>query len=311
MSAVYPPEYQQSPPQPPPLPPRRSWPRRHKILTALIAAAGLIVSSLSLAACSSAAHSPPAPVVTRTVTAPTTVTASTTGCAQINSALNSVFDGDYAGLTPAKTTGDLINNFLSGGTATALTPVMAGNTTVPGLRAAESRLNTDENALANTSDASSSQSAVLVPDLKAISTICGTSAWTHVTLTVATVTPGGTPSATATSAPAAPAAPAMTTAQQQAVEAAQGYLSMGSGFSQESLIKQLTSSYGSGFAQADAQFAVNYLNPNWDAQAVEAAQGYMQMGGFSASSLTQQLTSDYGDGFTQAQAEYAVAKVGL
>jgi hypothetical protein len=35
MSAVYPPEQQQSPPQPPPLPPHRSWPRRHKILTAL------------------------------------------------------------------------------------------------------------------------------------------------------------------------------------------------------------------------------------------------------------------------------------
>jgi hypothetical protein len=103
----------------------------------------------------------------------------------------------------------------------------------------------------------------------------------------------------------------MTTAQQQAVDSAHSYLSMGSGFSHESLLQQLTSSAGSGFSVADATFAINYLNPDWDAQAVEAAQGYMQMGGFSASSLTQQLTSDAGDGFTQAQAEYAVNKVGL
>jgi hypothetical protein len=43
MSAIYPPEYQQSPPQPPPLPPHRSWPRRHKILTALGSGFGLLV----------------------------------------------------------------------------------------------------------------------------------------------------------------------------------------------------------------------------------------------------------------------------
>ena len=108
-----------------------------------------------------------------------------------------------------------------------------------------------------------------------------------------------------------PAAPAMSIAEQQAVDSAQSYLSMGSGFSQESLLQQLTSSAGSGFSQADAQFAINYLKPDWNAQAVDAAKGYMQMGGFSASSLTQQLTSDAGNGFTEAQAEYAVAKVGL
>ena len=117
--------------------------------------------------------------------------------------------------------------------------------------------------------------------------------------------------AAATQAPTTPAAPAMTASQQQAVDAAQNYLSMGQGFSQYSLTRQLTSSYGSGFSLADAQFAINYLNPDWNAQAVEAAQGYMKMGGFSAASLTQQLTSDSGNGFTEAQAAYAVAKVGL
>lgn len=121
------------------------------------------------------------------------------------------------------------------------------------------------------------------------------------------------PPAPTTQAPApaqAPAAPAMTGAQSQAVQSAQGYLSDGQGFSQEGRLQQLTSSYGEGFAKADAQFAINYLHPNWDAQAVESAQGYMNDGqGFSRSALTQQLTSSYGEGFTQAQANYAVNKV--
>jgi hypothetical protein len=54
MSAVYPPEYQQSPPQPPPLPPRRSWPRRHKILTALGSGFGLLVVLIIVIAATSA-----------------------------------------------------------------------------------------------------------------------------------------------------------------------------------------------------------------------------------------------------------------
>jgi hypothetical protein len=117
--------------------------------------------------------------------------------------------------------------------------------------------------------------------------------------------------APATTAPAAPSTPAMTTAQQQAVDSAQSYLAEGEGFSEYGLTRQLTSSSGAGFSQADAAFAISYLKPDWDAQAVESAKGYVQMGGFSAASLTQQLTSTDGGGFTQAQAEYAVAKVGL
>ena len=125
----------------------------------------------------------------------------------------------------------------------------------------------------------------------------------------APATPQALPASTTAAAPAAPVMPA---AEQQAVTAAQGYLNLGSGFSAESLLKQLTSSYGDGFAQSDAQFAINYLQPDWDAQAVLAAKGYLSLDtGFSRSSLIQQLTSSYGDGFTEAQAEYAASKVGL
>jgi hypothetical protein len=96
------------------------------------------------------------------------------------------------------------------------------------------------------------------------------------------------------------------------MDAAQNYLDLGTGFSKEGLLKQLTSSYGNGFSEKDAEFAVSYLKPDWNAQAVEAAKGYMNLNtGFSRASLIQQLTSSYGSGFTEAQAEYAADKVGL
>jgi hypothetical protein len=95
---------------------------------------------------------------------------------------------------------------------------------------------------------------------------------------------------------------------QQAVDAANGYLSLGQGFSEQGLLQQLTSSNGSGFTQAQAEYAISYLHPDWDAQAVDAAKGYLQLGGFSQASLLQQLTSSAGSGFTQAQAEYAVSQ---
>ena len=110
----------------------------------------------------------------------------------------------------------------------------------------------------------------------------------------------------------APTTPAISAAEQQAIASAQSYLDLGSGFSYQSLLSQLTSNYGNGFSASDAKFAISYLKPDWNAQAVEAAHGYLKLGtGFSRSSLIQQLTSSYGNGFTQSQAEYAVSKTGL
>jgi hypothetical protein len=100
-------------------------------------------------------------------------------------------------------------------------------------------------------------------------------------------------------------------ARQQAIESAQSYLDMGSGFSRAGLIKQLDSAYGEGFSVALATFAVDHVQVNWNQQAVESAKGYIAMGGFSRDGLIQQLTSSYGEQFTYAQAVYAVNKVGL
>jgi hypothetical protein len=113
-----------------------------------------------------------------------------------------------------------------------------------------------------------------------------------------------------TPTPEAPAAPAMTLAQEQAVQSAQSYLDMG-GFSEAELLGQLTSKYGEGFSKADAQFAIKYLSPiDWNAQAVQSAQSYLDMGGFSRSELLDQLTSKYGEQFTKAQALHALKVVG-
>lgn len=104
----------------------------------------------------------------------------------------------------------------------------------------------------------------------------------------------------------------LSASQGQAVVAAKGYLEMGTGFSRAGLIEQLTSEYGNGFNKADATFAVNYLKPNWNKQAVIAAEGYLDMGtGFSRSGLIEQLTSPAGNQFTQAEAQYAADQVGL
>lgn len=127
-----------------------------------------------------------------------------------------------------------------------------------------------------------------------------------------TVVKTSTLSSTSPSTPSAPPTPTMTASQQQAVIAAKGYLSDNQGFSYQGLIDQLSSSYGNGFSVQDATFAVNSLNPDWNAQAVIAAKGYMSDGqGFSHQSLVDQLTSSYGNQFTPEQAEYAASQVGL
>src|SRR4051812_27131637 len=62
----------------------------------------------------------------------------------------------------------------------------------------------------------------------------------------------------------------MTTSQENALESAQSYLDM-SGFSRTGLIEQLSSQAGEGFPKADAVWAVNQVDVDWNKEAVEAA----------------------------------------
>jgi hypothetical protein len=113
-----------------------------------------------------------------------------------------------------------------------------------------------------------------------------------------------------TSEPTTEAPPAMTASQEQAVGAAENYLSI-SGFSRKGLIKQLSSEYGEGFSVKDATFAVDYLKVDWNEQAAKKAKEYLSLQHFSRSGLIKQLESAYGEQFTHAQAVYGVTKAGL
>ena len=75
------------------------------------------------------------------------------------------------------------------------------------------------------------------------------------------------------------------------------YLDM-SGFSRKGLIGQLSSSAGEGFSRADATFAVDHVDVNWNDEAVESAQSYLDMSSFSRQGLIDQLSSSAGEGFT-------------
>ena len=56
-------------------------------------------------------------------------------------------------------------------------------------------------------------------------------------------------------------------------------------------------------------FAVDHIDVNWDAEAVEAAKSYLDSGSFSKQGLIDQLSSEYGEGFSHEVAVKAVNKV--
>jgi hypothetical protein len=129
----------------------------------------------------------------------------------------------------------------------------------------------------------------------------------------ATPTPPAPPAAAANPpAPPPPAAKASseTVSQKNARESAESYLGF-QAFSRNGLIKQLSSQYGEGFSRADAIYAVNHIDVNWNEQAAKAAKQYLQEQSFSRAGLIRQLSSAYGEGFTRAQAVYGVNQTGL
>jgi hypothetical protein len=104
--------------------------------------------------------------------------------------------------------------------------------------------------------------------------------------------------------------PNFTASQEQAIGAAKDYLGT-QHFSKAGLEDQLSSKFGSGSSKADAKFAVNHIDVDWNAQAVGAAKDYLQTQHFSRAGLIQQLSSSFGSKFTEAEAVYAANHVGL
>ena len=100
----------------------------------------------------------------------------------------------------------------------------------------------------------------------------------------------------------------MTSGQENALQAGQNYVDT-LAFSKAGLIQQLSSSAGDGYSKADATFAANNVDADWNEEAVEAAQNYLDTMPMSQDALIQQLSSSAGDKFTPAQAQYAASTV--
>ena len=98
-----------------------------------------------------------------------------------------------------------------------------------------------------------------------------------------------------------------TVSQEQAIGAAEDYLTYQS-FSRTGLIKQLSSTYGEGFSKADATYAVDHVEVDWNEQAVKSAREYLDGQHFSRAGLIHQLEFE---GFTHAQAIHGVKAAGL
>jgi hypothetical protein len=121
----------------------------------------------------------------------------------------------------------------------------------------------------------------------------------------------GSPATVATTVPipetaveVPPSEPVIPMEQQQAIGKAETYISA-MAFSRQGLINQLVHD---GFAEADAEFAVTQIAPDWDEQAARKAQEYLSVLDFSRQGLIDQLTHD---GFTGSQAEAGVGAVGF
>lgn len=106
------------------------------------------------------------------------------------------------------------------------------------------------------------------------------------------------------------AAPKLTSGQENALAAAENYLSIAP-FSRNGLIRQLSSDAGDGYSKADATYAADHVKVNYKEQAAKAAKNYLDISPFSRSGMIQQLSSDAGDGYTREQAEYGADRAGL
>ena len=78
--------------------------------------------------------------------------------------------------------------------------------------------------------------------------------------------------------------------------------------SKAGIYDQLTSENGEQFTQEEAQYAIDNINADWNANALAKAKDYQEMD-MSHDAIHDQLTSEYGEKFTQEEADYAIANL--
>ncbi len=129
---------------------------------------------------------------------------------------------------------------------------------------------------------------------------------------------------TAISEPAVPDAPAETEAEapvedapvvpdvpaefESALSKAGTYANM-MHMSKAGLFDQLTSEYGEQFSAEAAQYAVDNVVADWNANALAKAKTYQDDMSMAPAAIHDQLTSEYGEQFTVSEADYAIANL--
>jgi hypothetical protein len=76
--------------------------------------------------------------------------------------------------------------------------------------------------------------------------------------------------------------------------------------SKQGVYGQLVSEYGEQFSADAAQYAIDNVQADWNANALAKAKTYQDTMSMSPAAIHDQLTSEYGEKFTQAEADYAI-----
>jgi hypothetical protein len=121
------------------------------------------------------------------------------------------------------------------------------------------------------------------------------------TASISNKTEAGTqPAATETKQPAVPAE------YKSALSQAGTYAST-MHLSKQGVYDQLVSEYGGKFSAEAAQYAIDNVKADWNANALAQGKTYQNDMHLSPTAVHDQLTSSYGGKFTAAEADYAVA----
>lgn len=76
--------------------------------------------------------------------------------------------------------------------------------------------------------------------------------------------------------------------------------------SKRGVYAQLVSEYGEQFSAEAAQYAIDNVKADWNANALSKAKTYQNTMNMSPNAIRDQLVSDYGEKFTQEEADYAI-----
>jgi len=76
--------------------------------------------------------------------------------------------------------------------------------------------------------------------------------------------------------------------------------------SKQGIYDQLTSEYGEKYSADAAQYAVDNMSADWNANALAKAKEYQEVMSMSPAAIYDQLVSEYGERFTPEEAQYAI-----